>query len=175
MFRKTLAVILALCAAFCWVVPAFAADDIGTISVKLNSDIDGYTSDDTDKLIEVKSDNVVLGGRADPVYAADYGGTDYDGAFKAGRTYSVYYCLVTANGSLLPPTADELDIEYELGKGVKVITAQVVTKPGPAGDLTNTDRGIRIFARVTVDGNAIQRFFGLIADIILKIQAWSLY
>ncbi len=174
MLKKTFAVLLALCAVYSLLLPAEALRDTGTIAVKLNSDIAGATRRDAERLIELQSPNVVLSTRGDgPVTVADYGGTGENGALKAGRTYSVYYTLTAAEGYELPETLRDGDVSITCGKGVKVISVQIVTLPGKNGEILF--RGVQIFAQVVVDGNVFQRVIGYFYDVILKIKSWSLY
>ncbi len=174
MLRKAISVLLALCA-LCWcALPAAAQRETGKIAVKLNSDIAGATRRDTDRLIELKTDNVVLSTRGDgPVYTADCAGTVEYGELKAGRTYDVYYCLTAADGYTLPETLKDGDVEIECGKGVSVISTQIESLNDREGNTIY--RGIRIYAVVTADGSVFQRVIGYFYDLILKIKAWSLY
>lgn len=177
MMKKMISVLLAVCIVFLCLLPAAAANDIGVISVRLNSDIAGLTRKDAEKMIELRSDNVVYRTDNDgPVFVADYGGTADDGVLAAGRTYYVDYLLVAADGCALPEKLNDGDVQIECGKGVSVISTQIVT-----ADIRGEDgnfepfRGLRIYAKVVVDGNVFQRIIGMIHDLILKIRAWSLY
>ena len=176
--KKTVSVFLAVCSVLCLLLPAAAVQDMGVISVKINSDIAGFTEDDTEKLIELKSANVVYSERGDgPVSISDYAGTPCDGAAVAGRTYYIDYMLTAADGFTLPAAVGEGDVEIECSKGVRVISSQIVTAKIRVGDSADfvEFRGLKIYAAVTVDSNAFQRVAGFIYDIILKIKAWSLY
>ena len=177
MTKKIFSVLLAVFMVCCCLLPAFAQSELGTVRVKLNSDVAGYTENDIAQFIEIKSDNVVSslqdGG---PVSVADYSGTPEFGALVAGRTYFIDYAMVAAAGYTLPDKLEDGDVEIECGKGVSVY--HVVITSGPyrdeAGVMQNY-KGLRIQAKVVVDGNAFQRIIGWIHDVILKIEAWSLY
>ena len=177
MVKKSVSLILAVCSLCCLLLPA-AADNTGVISVKISSDIAGLTADDTEKLIEIKSPDVVYSEWGDgPVSFSDYAGTHYDGAAVAGRTYYIDYMLTAAEGFTLPDAFGEGDVEIECGKGVRIISSQIVTakiRIEDSDDFT-VFRGLKIYAAVTVDGNVFQRIIGYIYDTILKIRAWSLY
>ena len=177
MLKKSIAVLLALCAVCCCLLPAAAASDFGVIRVKLNSNIAGLTEKDAEKLIELKSDNVVY--RADhggPVLISDYAGTPESGKLKAGRTYFVNYVMAPAPGYTLPEKLEKGDVEIECGKGVSVISTSIVTGSyrQDNGEFLQI-RGVKIYAQVVVDGNAFQRIFGYLHDLYLKMRAWSLY
>ena len=178
MLKKGLSVLLVLCIFCGCMLPAAGAGKIGTIRLKLNSDIDGLTERHYEKVIEIKSDNVVYTKRsAGPVSFSDYAGTPVQGAVKAGREYTVHYLLDAAEGYALPDDPDELDVEIECGKGVKVISKQIVSarERDESGNFVVTYRGLMIYASIVVDGSVFQRMIGRIHDIIIKIRAWSLY
>ena len=176
MMKKAFSVLLALCAVCCCLLPA-AAVEMGTIKVKLNSDLAGLTEKDVVGFIEIKSDNVVSSQQdGGPVSVADYSGTPEFGALVAGRTYFIDYALVAADGYTLPDKVEDLDVEIECGKGVTVYHTPIVSGPYRDEDgVMREYKGFRIQAKVVVDGNAFQRIIGWIHDLILKIEAWSLY
>ncbi len=177
MVKKSVSLILAVCSLCCLLLPA-AADNTGVISVKISSDIAGLTENDAEKLIEIKSPGIIYSARGDgPVSFSDYAGTSFDGELTAGRVYYIDYMLTAAEGYTLPDKIEEGDIDIECGRGVKVISAQIVTAKIREGDTAEFTefRGLKIFAEVTVDSNIFQRIAGFIYDMILKIRAWSLY
>ena len=177
MLKKILSVLLAACVMSCCLLPAFAQSELGTIRVKLNSDVAGYTENDIDRFIVIQSDNVVSSQQdGGPVSVADYAGTPEFGALVAGRTYFIDYAMVAADGYTLPDKLEDVNVEIECGKGVSVYHTAIVS--GPYRDETgemHEYKGFRIQAKVVVDGNAFQRIIGVIHDLILKIEAWSLY
>ena len=178
MMRKAIACLLAFCAVFCMALPAFAAEPLGRFGVKLNSDVAGLTEEDYDKLFEIKYGNVEynLNPRsAGPASVSNYVGAGEDGKLVAGRSYTIYYGLVPKEGYELPESADDLELEIECGKGVRVITTQITkgTYREDNGELV-TRRAIRIYAVVVVDGNAFQRIIGWFHDLILKIRSWQI-
>ena len=188
MIKKLVSVLLALCVlGGCLLLPAAAQtidaqsgdaqSEFGVISVKLNSDVAGYTENDIDKFIEIRSANVVSSQRdGGPVSVADYAGTHEFGALVAGRTYFIDYAMVAAEGCTLPDNVEDLDVAIECGKGVSVYHTAIVSGPYRDEDgVMREYKGFRIQAKVVVDGNAFQRVFGWIHDLILKIEAWSLY
>ena len=90
---------------------------------------------------------------------------------KAGREYEVDYDLFPINGYVLPKTADELDIQFECDKGVRVIHTAVTHGLPGEGDT----RAVHVVAVVAVAGNIFQRIIGWLYDRYLKMRAWSLY
>ena len=175
--KKTVSVILLICSLLVFVCNSSAAESVGDISVRINSDIAGMTERDTEKLIEIEKENVVYSTEGDgPVSIYDYAGTHTSEAVSAGRTYNIYYTLVAADGYVLPDFLAEGDIDYLCGRGVNVISSQIVTaKVNTDGVGPENFRGILIFAHVRVDGNFFQRAAGFIYDRLLKFRAWSIY
>ena len=177
MTKRVFSVLLAVFMICCCVLPAFARSELGTVRVKLNSDVAGYTENDVAQFIEIQSDNVVSGRRdGGPVFVADYSGTPEFGALVAGRTYFIDYALVAAEGFVLPDKLEDGDVEIKCGKGISVYHTAIVSGPyrDEAGEMHDY-KGLRIQAKVVVDGNVFQRVIGVIHDVILKIRAWSLY
>ena len=177
MTKRILSLAVAVCIAFCCVLPAFAAEDAGKISVKLNSNLAGLTAADAEKFIEIKGGNVVYSTHGDgPVSVSDYSGTHVNEALVAGRTYYIDYVLTAADGYTLPDSVSDGEVEIECGDGVRVITSQIVSaREKTDGIFIETFRGLRIYATVKVDGNIFQRIIGFIYDMIIKARAWSLY
>ncbi len=176
--RKTIAVLLAAIMLFgCLSVTAFAEEPVGQIRVRLKSDVAGATQEDVQRFIELTSGHAVLGFQwNEPVSVADYAGTPESGKLVAGRTYYVDYVLGAAEGYVLPETLTDENLVIECEKGVTVISRQIVTASvrNETGGFTNY-KGLRGYAKLVVDGNAIQRMVGILHDLILKIKAWSLY
>ena len=177
MMKKTIAVLLTLCAVCCCLLPAAAANEFGVIRLKLNSDIAGLSEQDAERLMEIQSDNVVYRIEdSGPVLISNYAGTADSGKLKAGRTYYVYYMLRAADGYTLPEKLEKGDVEIDCGKGVTVISTQITTSTKRnANDAFVQERGVMIYAQVVVDGNVFQRVFGWLTDQFLKLRAWSLY
>jgi hypothetical protein len=178
MLKKIVSAVLAALIICLCMSPALAAEikpDI--ISIKLSSDVNGYSENDFEKFIEIKSDNVVFSSRHNPpISVSDYAGTTYNGKVKSGRSYYISYYLDAAEGFTLPEKLDDSNISIECGKGADVFSKQIVTGTIKDDDGTSTTvKGIMIQAKVTVDGNLIQRIIGLISDLYLKARAWSLY
>ena len=175
MLKKIISFLLVICTLGCFAYPSFAAKENDTICVKLSSDISGCTCYDADKLIEIKSADVVLKS-SDPITTANYAGTHVSEALKAGRTYYIYYELVAAEGYTLPDQLTKDDIDIQCQKGVKVISAQTVSAKIRDNDGSFSNyKGLMIFAQVKVYGTFLQNIAGSIYDIYLKIKAWSLY
>ncbi|MBR5426908.1 MAG: hypothetical protein IK118_01060 [Clostridia bacterium] len=178
MTKKIISAVLALCLLGCSLaLPAAAQEPVGKIVLKLSSDVAGRTEEDYQAFITVVSGNVQSCMRhAGPVYASDYAGTPLQEAFVAGRTYFINYLLEATDGYVLPEKIDDCDLEIEYGKNIEVYSRQIVVSHARTDNGFVEDfRGLRIQARVLVDGNVLQRIIGLFHDIIIKIRAWSLY
>lgn len=177
MLKKSISVLFAALILCLCLLPAVASNDTGVISVKLNSNLAGKTTDDVEAFIEIKSGNVVsraIYGK--PVSASDYAGTPYFDALVAGRSFYIDYELLPADGFELPDKITDNNLKIECGKNVTVYSKQITeshTRNESGG--FDVERSIRIEARVLVDGNAFQRIIGWFHDLILKISAWSLY
>lgn len=177
MQKRVASVITAVCLLCCCLTPAAAAEPVGEMRVRLHSDVAGRTRDDIADHIEILSDNLIIEPvRKWPVSVYDYAGTPEFGRLKAGRIYYIYYDLVPAEGYVLPDNVADADLKIECGKGVSVYSVQIVKKAaredtGAGG----SDKGLMIYAAVTVDGSFFQRVVGRLYDIYLKIKAWSLY
>ncbi|MBR4727860.1 MAG: hypothetical protein IK080_08230 [Clostridia bacterium] len=172
MLKRSIAILLALCALGCCLLPAAAQQPTGTIRVHLRSDVAGLNEDDTDMLLTLSTDTVYCSS----VLIADYAGTQESGALVAGRTYTAYYSFKAADGYELPEALTEGDVEITCDKGVTVYAVQrtVSAVRNENGEMRD-DPSVRIYAEIVVDGNPAQRIFGWIYDLILKIKAWSLY
>ena len=177
MFRKTVSVLSALCVLCCCLLPAAALAPTGPVAVTLHSDIAGCTQNDADRLIEVKTAGVAVKGLAgEGIYISDFGGTPENGPLVAGRTYFIDYTLSAAPGYTLPETVGPDTVAVTCGKGVSVISTQLVQVTARDDDGNPLPfRGIAIRTKTVVDGSLLQRILGYIHDLILKIRAWSLY
>ena len=58
--KKLISLILVFGLLLCCLPPCFAAAEGDAIAIRLNSDVAGCTREDRDRLIEIRSDNVVL-------------------------------------------------------------------------------------------------------------------
>ena len=173
--KKGTALLMIACALVCaLLLPAAAQTETGVISLRLNSDVAGCTWEDSDRLIEIRSGNVVLrtGGER-PIFIANAAGGTEGAHMDAGRTYTITYTLEAAEGYTLPETLAESEVQIETGKGVTVLNCGVIRLATADGG--EPVRALRINANVKVDGTAIQRFIGWLRDLILKIRSWQLY
>ena len=179
--KKLISLTLILCVLLgCLVLPAAAQDETGPISLRLNSDIAGCTRMDVDKLAEIRSPQVTWYPYGDsPIFIANYAGGGEYAHMDAGRSYSITYTLVAAEGYTLPDEVSDGDVVFDCGKGVDVISCKIVeirrsdsdTAPGENPRV----KALRVIAVVVVDGTAFQRIIGWFKDVIMKIKAWSLY
>lgn len=178
MKRKIVSVVLVLCMLGCFMLPAAALEPVGKIRLSLSSDVAGRTEEEYQAFITVVSGNVQCSDHnAGPVSASDYAGTSIiEEPLVAGRTYFVSYLLEATDGCALPDRIEDCDLEIECGKNIEVFAKQIVVSHAKTENgMVEDFRGLRIQARVLVDGNFLQRIIGLFHDIILKIRAWSLY
>ena len=177
MVKKTISVLLALCAVFCMLLPGFSAAQTGPVSITVHGDIAGCTEKDLEKLITINSGNIVYwthGSR--PVTIAEYAGGSPEGAVEPGRSYYIHYTFEAADGYELPETVSGDWLTIACDKGVTLISADVVNISVAQGNPRGgTVRGLRIYAQVVAQGNIFQRILGWIKDIYDKIRAWSLY
>ncbi len=178
MKKRILSVLLLLCMVACAVrFNAGAHTPAERISLTLRSDVAGRTEADYTAFITVNSGGVRYSFHNEgPVFTADYAGTVTYAPLTAGRTYYVDYLLEAADGYTLPDTLGLNDLDISCGKGVTVYGASVVSARERISDGGfETFRGLRIQAKVLVDGSPFQRILGWFQDLILKIRAWSLY
>ena len=173
--KKGFALLLAVCLLCGALLPLCAAQtETGVISLRLNSDVAGCTREDADRLIEIRSGNVVPGcGGERPIFIANAAGGTEGAHMDAGRTYTITYTLEAADGYTLPETLSEGDVQIETGKGVTVLNCGVIRLASVTGG--EPTRALRINANVKVDGTVIQRIIGFLRDLFLKIRSWQAY
>lgn len=173
--KKWIAILLTLCVlSGVLLLPAGAQQETGVISLRLNSNVAGCTRENADRLIEIRSGNVVPGcGGERAIFIANAAGGSEGAHMDAGRTYTITYTLGAAEGYTLPETLSDGDVQIETGKGVAVLHCGVIR----LADVTGGEpvRALRITANVKVDGTAVQRFIGWLRDLILKIRSWQMY
>lgn len=162
-----LAALLMMTALF---IPVDAAEKIDSISFSFSNDLVGLTDKDIDSFKVETSDNVIFDD--DPILVADYTGAAYLGEIRPGRTYYIYYDFVAADGYELPDEVNEENISIKCDDGVSVIWYGKTIGPYIDG---KPSEGLMFFTKLEAPGNFFQRLFGRIADIFLKIRAWSPY
>ena len=176
--KQFFSVITTVCILLCCLTaPSSAASGGGVIALRLHSDVAGYSSADTEKILEILSPQVkyIDVGNAEPVSVANYAGFPETGQLTAGRQYAVTCLLVAADGYSLPESLKDGDVSYECGKGVKVLRTDVVKMRFSADSVQEDVQVLRIVATVVADGSLFQRIIGWVSDIILKIRTWQLY
>ena len=174
--KRLTAVILAVCALFCFPpLPARAQADKAVIALRLNSSIAGCTRADADKLLEICCDSVEYydenGYSISIVNRA--GGGEY-AHMDAGRTYTITYALAASSGYTLPETLADGDVSLTCGKGVSGVSCLIAEAPNAdptAPGEANTTRVLRITAKVIVDGTPLQRVIGWLQDLFLIIRS----
>lgn len=155
-------------------VSAYGANEKTKTVIELKSNIASCTYEDYEKFALIKSDDVVFdeSQRSDPVLVTDYAGTPYFDKIKAGRTYYIYYTLYAAEEFEIPDKYNEDNIEFICDKGCEVFWYGTTVGTGKDGEKI---KSLSVWTKVKVDGNFLQNLFGKIADIYLKITAWSPY
>lgn len=172
--KKPLSLVLALLLLGCCCGLGAAAAAVGPVRVKLNSDVAGCSAADYTKFMELQSDNVTWSFFSGaPVSVSDYAGTSTSAALTAGRTYYVTCLLEAASGCALP-AAD--DVVVTCGSGVTVLAKQIVSTDYRTADGSFAHfTGLQISAKLTVDGNVLQRVVGRLLDIVARLRAWQPY
>ncbi len=176
--KKTICAVLIMCVMLCGLVlPAAAEQDDGVIRIKLNSDIAGCTKDDHSKLIEILSPQVTFYyDNSSPIHISNAAGASEEAHLDAGRSYYIIYTLDAAEGYSFPETLSDGDIEIECGKGVSLISYDIIKlSTGKTPDPSTFHPLLRVRATVVVDGSAIQRIIGWFRDLVLRIRSWQLY
>ena len=175
--KKALSITLVLCMLLgCLLLPAAALVDDAPISVRLNSDVAGCTEADADKMIEIRSPQVVCRtARTDAIDITDAARFPPQAPMEAGRTYYVTYTLEAAEGYALPDALTDDELQIECGKGVSVIYYRIVDYWVGSIAEPKTERVLEIVTKVVVDGTVLQRIIGWFSDLILKIRSWQLY
>ena len=144
------------------------------IVIELRSDISGLCADDYEKLAQIKSGNIAFDtvDRDSPIIIADYAGNVYFDKMKPGRDYTIDYLFVPVNGYEIPDDINEKDIEFICPENCTVWWYGKAV--GACVDGVRSTY-IMVYTEVRVDGNLFQNIFGRLADIFLKIKAWSPY
>lgn len=179
MTKKIISLLLAMTFVFALAMPAFAAEQPKEaetpIVIHLKSSIGGLISADYEEFADINCDTIDFNTvyRNDPVGVSDYGGTPDYGEIRAGRAYSIHYSFVPVNGYVLPEKLDETNTTITCDKGVQLLSYAVTADTSKDNGVD--DRTILVTAFVRADGDFMQRLFGRIYDIYLKIKAWSLY
>lgn len=152
----------------------FAKEKIHSADIELKSNIAGLDYNDYEKIAIIKSDSIKFNDskNCDCIILSDYAGNLYFDKLKPGRTYYIQYSFIATDGYELPESKDDLQLNTVCDKGCQEIWYGIAhgtdSNYGP-------QLSIMLNTKVTVDGNFFQRFFGKIADTILKIKAWAPY
>ena len=178
--KKTVSLLLAILLLLCCGLPAAAQSENDVIALRLNSNVAGCTDADAERILEIRSGPVkYYEGNSCPISIANYAGETEYAHMDAGRTYTITYTLIAADGTVLPEELRDEDIVLDCGKGVSVVYCKIVElrnpNLNPAPGEPETTRVLRIMANVVVDGTPVQRLIGWLKDLILKIRAWSLF
>ena len=165
--------VAALLALICFVLTAAAAGEAAG-SLYIHSDIANLTENDREKLLTVEELPLAFCETGAPaVLIADAAGTQTTKRIVAGRTYTICFTLVPVGGYVLPETVDNSTFSVRCGKGASLVSVGKVRFP-QAQDEANQE-GVQIIAQVRADGNLWERLFGKVADLWLKVRAWSVY
>lgn len=172
--KKIIALLLSTLTLFTACTFFASAKQTENISAIFNTDIGGLSYADYDKLCEITSDEIVFNtvSPAPPVFVADYAGNVYLYEMKPGRTYYIEYSFIAADGYELPEKVGIEDFKADYSGICDIYWCGIKTGNDNNGNIRNS---LSVNAKVTADGTFIQRLIGRIADIILKLRAWSLY
>lgn len=153
---------------------AFAKEKISSADIELKSNVAGLDYNDYESLAIINSDNIKFNDskNCDCIILSDYAGNLYFDKLKPGRTYYIQYSFIATDGYELPESKDDFQLNTVCDKGCQEIWYGIAH-----GTDSNYEPQLSIMlnTKVTVDGNFFQRFFGKIADTILKIKAWAPY
>ena len=173
--KKTIAFFLAFIMLFAFPLSSFAFEKADDISIRLTNDIAGLDYNDYEKIAIILSDSITYTNtlRYNCIQINDYAGNVYLEKMKPGRTYSVHLSFMPAEGFEFPEelTSSMVNIICEEGCTVWWWGKTV----GTADDGVSKEYFLSVSAEITVKGNFFQRIFGRLADIFLKIKAWSPY
>ncbi|MBP9989785.1 MAG: hypothetical protein KBT46_09850 [Ruminococcus sp.] len=172
--KKIIALLLVLTGLISFnVFPVSAEADIAAM-IELNSNISGYTYQDYEKFVEIKSDKIdfYIPKNSDVALVADYRGSMYLGDLKPGRTYYIYYYFAPNEGYEIPDELNDSNFKIDCGSGCSVVSLRKVAM---YYSFEKTIPLIALDTKVVVDGNIFQKIIGRIQDIILKIKSWSPY
>lgn len=149
--------------------PGAAAESTAPIVIHIRNDIAGLDSTSRD-FCEILSGDIVFNESPNTttVGVYNYAESIYTDKLKPGRTYHIDYAFTAKEGTTLPEELTEENISFQCDKGCTVWWYGITTGAENA-------KGLAVNTSVTVPGNPFQMFFGRIADIILKIKAWSPY
>ena len=179
--KKTVSAVLVVCLLLCCLhMPAAAQAEEQVIRLRINSDVAGCTEDDCARIAEILSPQVVYrftrSGRGPVLIAAAAGGSP-NGPIEAGRMYTLTCMFAAADGYALPDTLSEGDVVLECGKGITVISCEVVNMSLGLNDdgTAKTEKALRVYVKLIADGSVFRRMIGIIKDLIQRIRAWSLY
>ncbi len=170
--KKALSVILSLLFVFS-VLPAAAARTAENMTVELFSDVAGASDRDVERFISVSEGLVPNNITGVPVSVYDCIGTPYFDKLKPGRSYTVYYSILPAEGYEFP---DEVSLDNMTVKTAKGNTVYWCGKTHGLQDSEGVWRqSVEIQTTLRVDGNAFQMFFGRLVELFMKIRSWSPY
>ena len=157
----------------CFALTAGAAAEAAG-SIYIHSDIANLTENDREQLLTVEGLPLAFCETGAPaVLIADAAGTQTTEKIVAGRTYTLYFTLTPVGGYVLPEAVDNSTFSVRCSKGASLLSVGKVRFP-QAQDEANHE-GVQIIAQVRADGNLWERLFGKLADLCLKVRAWSLY
>lgn len=149
------------------VLPCYAQGREAVLSAAFSDDLEGLTERDCVKFADLSGGDLVL--QEDRTWVYDYTNMPYDGKMKPGRTYYVEFEFLKADGCEFPETLTEENTDFRCGKNNEIVWYHY------AGSLKEPHQVLYVCEKVVIKGNIFQRFFGKIADLILKMKAWSPY
>lgn len=173
--KKILSIILTVIIIACAVpVCSCAEAKDEKIVIELRSDIAGMTYRDYEKFAIIRSDNIRfdLSEDPDPAFVTNCVGSIIFDEMKPGRKYVICYTFYAADGFEIPDEMNEDTIEIICSENVNPYWYGKTVGPLRDGQPLYS---LTMHTEVRVDGNFFQNLFGRIADLILRIKAWSPY
>ena len=170
--KKTLSCLMALLfIILCF--PAASALTVRDMTAELFSDVAGATDKETERFIILSDGLVPNTVTGVPVSVYDCIGTPYFDKLKPGRSYTVYYSILPADGYEFPDEVSLDNMTVKCSKGNVVYWCGKTH--GLPDDTGRIRQSVEIYATLRVDGNAFQLFFGRLIELFMKIRNWSPY
>lgn len=171
--KKTLSVFPVFLFLFALLLPAADAAVTDNMTVELFSDVAGASAEDVERFISLPPELIPNDITGTPVSVYDCIGTPYFDALKPGRSYTVYFSVLPAEGCEFPDEVNSDNMTVKCAKGNSVFWY------GKTHGLKDENgilrQSVEIHTTLKVDGNAFQRFFGKLIELFMKIKAWSPY
>lgn len=169
--RKILCIAFALLFALSAVsITAVADSKTAVLSFAVNTDAAGLTAADLEKTVDLTGGDLLLVKEAS--FICNCNNEMIEGAVEAGRTYYFNYMFNIAADCAWPAEAE--DIAFTCSDKGELCYVQFVTASLGESQSENSIL-LNVVVKVRADGSFFQNIMGFFADLIAKVQAWSLY